>query len=448
MKSLWILASLLFAGCTDAAGVTDDDSPGGSGKADDPSAEGAAKAPARVVATLSKYAPISRIGTAADGRVCAAGSFMVTMDFGDGVPVSPGVSPDGYVVCWDAQGHYLWHRTYAGEQPRSVTELLVAPDGTVYVAGRIMVDRPPPSPDDDDLFVARLGATGEFGWYHAIGTYAMDYPTDLRLSPAGDVMVSGRVGGIIDDCDLTADVWIPHKMAFTERCDSFRRDLTFLATVDEPTGAMDTRVFKQYPTTSLPRLLVGAFHSTSADGQILAVSGTSTSLVEPDWSQATRPMSPQVDVVTELEPIGSADRFLIMGTGGNLTFRVISYDAGTTRTFAEFGNRQVALPGMLSVGPSILGWATCAEGFTVNGQVHEPTGGAADACLVVLSDAGDVREVRRLGGGAFDSAGAIHQSASRLYLTASLTGMVTMGNLSFDAGDGQQLVLDLPLPNP
>jgi hypothetical protein len=95
-----------------------------------------------------------------------------------------------------APGELGWHQSWGDEQFQRVTATAVALNGDIIVAGVFggALDIVSPALVGElagDLFVARLTAGGETLWAHAYGRPGFDWPTDVAVDGAGNIVLAG-----------------------------------------------------------------------------------------------------------------------------------------------------------------------------------------------------------------------------------------------------------------
>ncbi len=147
-----------------------------------------------------------------DGNVFVAGHFRGTADFDWGAPTDTITSTSGrdaYVmkVAGDGVGTYQWTKrlTPVGGGTVRIRALAADADADVAVAGGFVGDvdfdpsgsvdaRHSVDPATDDLFVVKLGATGNKKWIYTAGGSYHDRATSLTIDAQNAVFVGGEVG--------------------------------------------------------------------------------------------------------------------------------------------------------------------------------------------------------------------------------------------------------------
>lgn len=138
-----------------------------------------------------------------EGNLLVTGSFQGSIDFGGKLLTSEG-SDDIFVAKLDASGKHLWSYSFGGVG--SQVGLRVGWDSYEYVflAGRFagtlnLSDGPVTSQGLDDVFLAGLDSFGDLQWAKGLGDVGYDYALGMAVEPlAGDVIVTGRFATSID----------------------------------------------------------------------------------------------------------------------------------------------------------------------------------------------------------------------------------------------------------
>jgi len=146
----------------------------------------------------------------ADGSVVVTGDFEGPADFdpGDGTHNLIGAGDsDGFVAKLDSAGSLLWAAAIGGPGDDVGTGVAATGDGWIYVAGKFQdtadfdpgaAPAPLTSAGGDDIFVARLDATGNFVWAVRQGGPGDDAAAGVALGTGGDVYAAGSFTGAAD----------------------------------------------------------------------------------------------------------------------------------------------------------------------------------------------------------------------------------------------------------
>jgi hypothetical protein len=122
----------------------------------------------------------------AAGHVDVTGSFQGTADFNPGqggYTLTSAGGNDAFVCQFDAAGNFVWARQLGGSGNSECSFGAVDAAGNIYVAGGFYgtVDFDPgpgtaklTSAGDEDGFVWKLDAAGNFGWARRMGGAATD----------------------------------------------------------------------------------------------------------------------------------------------------------------------------------------------------------------------------------------------------------------------------------
>jgi len=145
---------------------------------------------------------ITRAAVAPGGRIVVAGSFGGILDFGGAQLAADGLS-DVFVVELEEDGDHVWSRTVTGSRYQSMCALAVSSDSTIFVAGQFEggpLDFGGEVLDGDgyiDMYLAAYSGEGELLWSRAYGDDQIQWPADMVLDSAGNVIVVGAFAGSI-----------------------------------------------------------------------------------------------------------------------------------------------------------------------------------------------------------------------------------------------------------
>lgn len=150
--------------------------------------------------------------TDAAGNVYSTGRLSDTADFdpGPGVFMLNSAGYGCYLSKLDASGAFVWAKIICSKTSSNTSYSSIALDGSgnIYVAGQFIGTADfDPSPatfaltssgSNEDIFVAKLDATGDFQWARQIGGPSIDYPSDIAADAAGNVYTTGSFVGTVD----------------------------------------------------------------------------------------------------------------------------------------------------------------------------------------------------------------------------------------------------------
>jgi len=144
-------------------------------------------------------------------NVITVGSFVGTADFNPGAGNSPLTSSgysDAFVQKMDSSGNFIWAFKIGGatyyDEARSVC---TDASSNIYVSGifRGTVDfdpgtesHPLTSSGNDDIFLAKYNAMGEFQWAVSFGAASSDKPFGVAVDNLYNVYLSGNFWGTVD----------------------------------------------------------------------------------------------------------------------------------------------------------------------------------------------------------------------------------------------------------
>lgn len=118
---------------------------------------------------------------------------------------------DAYVLKLDAEGNYVWAKTFGGEEWNNGITLEISDSGNVYMAGeyRGIIDLNPDEESEmladgtymnagDEFFVVKLDSSGSFVWGHGFGSAGDDWVFDLIILENEDIVISGVFCNAVD----------------------------------------------------------------------------------------------------------------------------------------------------------------------------------------------------------------------------------------------------------
>ena len=154
---------------------------------------------------------VSHVTLDATGNIYITGTFSGTADFDPGVgiynlsavPTSSGdEGNDGYICKLDASGNFVWAKQFGGVSYVDIRSVAVDAAGNIYTAG-IFTDTTDfdPGPEifqftvlgmwDQDIFISKLDASGNFVWAKHFGTEVTDQVSGMAVDSAGNVYTVG-----------------------------------------------------------------------------------------------------------------------------------------------------------------------------------------------------------------------------------------------------------------
>lgn len=144
------------------------------------------------------------------GNVYTTGSFQGTVDFDPGTGISNITSEGGndiFVQKMDAEGKFIWVKSFAGASSNQSLCNSVDASGNVYTIGYFggTVDFDPglgtlnlTSNGSNDVFVQKLNASGEFQWAKSFGGTNSNIAYSVTVDAAGNVYTLGTFQGTVD----------------------------------------------------------------------------------------------------------------------------------------------------------------------------------------------------------------------------------------------------------
>lgn len=144
-----------------------------------------------------------------NGNIYTAGRFTQTVDFDPGSGVASHSSLgsfDVFVQKLDAEGNFLWAKTFGGANYDVCYALKVDSDGNVYITGNFMgtVDFDPGSEvytltateNNRNTFVQKMDTNGNFLWAKSFS--GANWGTSINIDSAGNIYTTGTIFGQTD----------------------------------------------------------------------------------------------------------------------------------------------------------------------------------------------------------------------------------------------------------
>jgi len=152
------------------------------------------------------------------GNVCFTGSLSGTADFDPSsdthsLTANPGMygyNNNIYVCKYNTAGNYVWAKLFSGESYGSASDIAVDTAGNVYTTGgyegttdfnpgtAVYNLTPTGGMYDQDIFVSKLDAAGNFGWARSMGGEDYDYGNGIISDVASNVYTIGTFQGSAD----------------------------------------------------------------------------------------------------------------------------------------------------------------------------------------------------------------------------------------------------------
>lgn len=139
------------------------------------------------------------------GEVVLVSALGGAVDFGGGPLTSAGGFDIG-VVKLDADGNHVWSRRFGNETEQAANGLALDSAGNVLLTGMFLgtVDfggGPLTDPDEGDVFVLKLNASGEHVWSKQFGAPGSQFGYEIAADKADNIIVAGT---FFDDFDMGA----------------------------------------------------------------------------------------------------------------------------------------------------------------------------------------------------------------------------------------------------
>ncbi len=143
-----------------------------------------------------------QVGFASDGSLAVALNFFGTVDFGGGSLT--GVGEDIAIAKYTSTGAYQWSQRFGGAGDESAPAMAVTPGGDLVLlanpsSGSIDFGGGPISgAGGGDVFIAKLDTTGQHVWSQALGGVAAEFPREVVIDSAGNIILRGEHLGTVD----------------------------------------------------------------------------------------------------------------------------------------------------------------------------------------------------------------------------------------------------------
>ncbi len=137
-------------------------------------------------------------------NVALTGTFAGSINFGGGLLMSSSdVDEDVYVASFASDGTHLWSKRFGDSASQRNGGIAFDANGDVILAGTFkgtidLGGGAMTSAGDDDIFVVKLGVTGNHLWSKRFGDASTQYVTGVHVNAAGEVILSGSIQGTVD----------------------------------------------------------------------------------------------------------------------------------------------------------------------------------------------------------------------------------------------------------
>jgi hypothetical protein len=151
------------------------------------------------------------IASDASGNVYTTGVFQDTVDFDPGAAVVNVVSAGGsdiFISKLDAGGNFVWEKNIGGIDEESGSAIKVDGSGNIYITGafRNGFDFDPgigvynmlSASGDNDAFILKLDAAGNFAWARRIGGIYSEWGHSVDVDNSGNVYTAGEFERTVD----------------------------------------------------------------------------------------------------------------------------------------------------------------------------------------------------------------------------------------------------------
>lgn len=138
-----------------------------------------------------------------NGNVFTIGTFAGTIDLDPGTTTQSFTSAgsgDVFIQKLDANGNFVWARTFGGNGQDTPTDIDIDNSGNIYLSGKFTktIDLDPSSAIDtvtskghNDIFIVKLNAQGNYEWGKTFGSTSTDEGQAVEIDNAGNVILGG-----------------------------------------------------------------------------------------------------------------------------------------------------------------------------------------------------------------------------------------------------------------
>lgn len=168
-------------------------------------------------------AGVSSIALDSLGNIFITGDFQGTCDFDTGAGISNLTSvgnSDVFISKLDASGNFVWAKSMGGTGLDSPVKIVLDDFGNIYTLGRfkgtadfdpgIGISNLTSLGNQEDNFITKLDALGNFIWAKGIGGVSYQYSCSMAIDGLGNIYVTGEFTGTVDfepgtdTCNLTS----------------------------------------------------------------------------------------------------------------------------------------------------------------------------------------------------------------------------------------------------
>src|SRR6185436_5718046 len=143
------------------------------------------------------------------GNIFTTGSFFGTVDFDPGAGTSlltAAGAADVFISKLDASGNLVWVKSFSGTSYENGKSIAIDVSGNVLTTGYFngTVDFDPGagvvnlSGVNNDIFISKLDASGNFVWAKMIGNAGTDYGNAIVADGSGNVLTAGFFSNTVD----------------------------------------------------------------------------------------------------------------------------------------------------------------------------------------------------------------------------------------------------------
>jgi len=345
----------------------------------------------------------------ASGNVYVIGIYQGTVDFDPGAGVANLTSVafrDAFIQKLDANGNFLWAKSFGGTSNERVRTILTDAGGDIYITGTFQATAdfdPGPavvnrtSAGGQDIYLLKLDASGNFVWVNTMGASGYDVPYCMQMDASNNFYLIGGFESVVD---------------FDPGIGTFNLSSS---------GASDA--FVQKINSNGDFLWAKSMGNTGGDVGYSLATDSLQSVYLTGWFQGTVDLDPGVGVFN-LTSVGGYDAFIQkLDSSGNFLWAKSFGGTGDDKSMSLYlGNS-----GNIYIGGSFDGTADFDPGV---GTFNLSTNGSYDLFLLKLNANGNFIWAESMGGASLDLTYTFHiDPANNIYFSGFF-----QGNANFEPG--------------
>ena len=141
------------------------------------------------------------LALADDGSLFVTGYFYDSMSFDSGLETIELISAgenDAFVIKLDAAGNFIWASSIGSEGAEAAHSIALSPDGNIHTTGYSSDANLPANESNTDIHIAKLAPNGNLLWETVIGGEDDDEGAAIATDDFGDIYVTGYFSETVD----------------------------------------------------------------------------------------------------------------------------------------------------------------------------------------------------------------------------------------------------------